>query len=88
MNLLSEATEKELKELVYTTQLKAIEDWKQQHLKSNRYKTETEAAEYCGVSVGTLRKWHKTLGLKRTTIDQTTRYDIKELDKFMSVHAI
>lgn len=87
MNLLSREVENELRDLVYTAQIKAIEDYKNQQSKQERYLSSDKAAKYCGVSKGTIDNWHRQEGLKRSVINQTVRYDTKELDRFMATRS-
>jgi len=45
--------------------------------------SQQEAAQHCGVSVATIRNWHKQ-GLGAVRAGRVTRYNKVELDRFMA----
>ena len=45
--------------------------------------SQQEAADYCGVTVATVRNWHKQ-GLAPTRVGRLTRYSRQSLDAFVS----
>ena len=88
MSLLSKETEEELAERVLALVEISMSKHEKRKGQLRKYLKVDEAMVYCGVSRGTLDKWVIEYGLKRFIRDQIVRYDLKDLDDFMTKHKI
>lgn len=79
-----------VREELRATLMDAIQKIDESMQRPPRLLSENEAGKYLGISGGTLRDWRdKGIGpeyVKLEGNDKLTRYDIKELDKYIDEH--